>query len=206
MSVPKSRLPLLFLPFFLVTCSSTVTIDQIAAQALAQSAWEQPWHGTWELTWREAPLPGSIIFEGWRTEDGGQQRLEILEAEVPSLIGLVYINDGHTARYFNRLEPAVPTTSGEATLPFSPLTDAFDAVTKLLDEPSQSARQRPLALPQGSGLELTLTYPQTQTLTLWLDTTNNLIVKADLDAPATHLSLIARTLEPLTNPHPDLFK
>jgi hypothetical protein len=192
--------------FFLSACTPIQPIDPDTVQVMAQSAWEQAWHGTWELTWREAPLPGSIIFEGWRTEGGGQQRLEILEAQVPSLIGLAYINDGQTARYFNRLEPAIPTTSGDATLPFSPLTDVFDTVTKLLDGSPQSARQRPLTLPQGPGLELTLTYPQTQTLTLWLDTTNNLIIKADLDAPATHLSLIARTLELLVNPHPNLFK
>ena len=190
----------------LIACAPAQPLDPATAQAMAQSAWELGWHGNWELTWRDAPLPGAIIFEGWQTEGRAQRRFEILEAEVPGLIGLVYINDGRRARYFNRLEPAIPTTAGEPTLPFSPLTDAFDLATKYLAEQPLSARQRPLALPQGPGLELPLTYSQGQTLTLWLDTTANLIVKASLDSPDARLTLIARALEPLARPHPHLFK
>jgi len=202
----KRIYPLLAISTLLAACVSAAPTDPATAQITAQTAWDQGWHGIWELTWSESPISGSIVFEGWRTKSGQEQRFEILEASVPKLVGLVYINDGKTGQYFNRLEPADPATISGPTLSFSPLSDAFAQITRLLTEPPQSARQRALALPQGPGLQLTFIYPHEQILTLWLDTTNDLILKVSLESPSTHLNLIARTLEPLSAPHPDLFK
>lgn len=181
-------------------------MDPVEAQTTAQAAWEQAWHGAWELAWREAPLPGSIIFEAWQTEAGRQRRYEILEADVPGLVGLVYVNDGQEATIFNRLDPTEPATHGGATLPFSPLTAAFQQVAALLAETPRSATQETISLPQGPGLQITLIYPQERRLVLRLDMTANLILQARVEAPATRFVLVARSLEPLTEPHPRLFE
>lgn len=196
---------ILFLVVSAYACTTLTPLDPLTAQSTAQSAWKQSWHGTWELTWPASPITGPIIFEGWHDETLVQRRYEILEANTPSLIGLTYINDGTLAQHFNRLEPTVPPASGDSTLPFSPITDAFDKISALLAQPPQSATQKAIELPQGPGLELTVNYAQSQTLTLWLDTTHNLITKATLESPNTRITLVARTLVPLNDVHPDLF-
>ncbi|MFQ5576169.1 MAG: hypothetical protein ACE5G8_04185, partial [Anaerolineae bacterium] len=43
------------------------------------------------------------------------------------------------------------------------------------------------------------------TLTVWLDAPRNLIVRARLQSPAANLTLAARSLELLPEPHPRLF-
>ena len=191
---------------FLISCAATELINPAEAQVQAQAAWRQGWQGQWSIDWEESPIAGSLVFEGWQTADSRQQRFEILEAGQPHLVGLVYLNNGSSAAYFNRLEPAVPTTTGPPSLPFSPITDALDQISRHLSDPPQSARQQPITLPSGAALEWTFTYPQNQQLTLWLDTTSNLIVRAYLEAPNTHLTLTARRLDRLTHPHPNLFQ
>jgi hypothetical protein len=79
-------------------------------------------------------------------------------------------------------------------------------ISTQLAEPPQSAQQQPIDLPGGPALEIRLDYGGEQLLTIWLDTQNNLILKADLNSPTDQLTLIARSLEPLADPHPDLFK
>jgi hypothetical protein len=190
----------------LAACTPTQTLDPAEVQTRLQSAWTQGWHGQWELVWPEAPYVGSVIFEGWQTDNGGQRRYEILEAELPAFVGLTYLNDGQSARYFNRLDPTVALTSGEADMPFQPITTALDRITRQLAEIPETVRQQPIDLPGGPGLELTLSYTAEQSLTLWLDPQTNLILKADLKTSTDHITLIARSLAPLVEPHPQLFE
>ena len=197
---------ILLLLALLSACNAPQTLAPDQAHGLAISAWQRGWHGVWALNWQESPIVGPIIFEAWQTEAGQQRRYEILESDVPALVGLTYINDGEMAIHFNRLEPTAPAATGGPNLPFSPLSDAFDKITALLAKTPQSAQRQAIDLPQGPGLQLTLTYPEKQVLTLWLDITNNLIIQANLEAPETHFTLSARSLEGLSNPHPKLFE
>jgi len=197
-----------FLPLFLTllnACTPTQELSPVEAQTLAQAAWQQPWQGSWELSWPESPVAGPIIFAAWQNEAGQQRRYEILEAGVPSLVGLVYINDGQTATIFNRFAADRPRFVGDVALPFSPLSHAFDQVSMTLTRPPLSAQQTVIALPNRAGRQLTLTYSATEALTLWLDPTTNLIWQAAFESPDIRFTLIARTLEPLPQPHPQLF-
>jgi len=197
------RLHFLFALLLLAACTAVQPVDPASAQLQARSAWQRPWRGVWELSWPQAPLSGSIVFEGWQTESGFQRRYEILEASVPSLVGLAYINDGVSATYYNRLDAADPVTDAAQTLPFSPISDALTAVDILLAQAPQSAKRQAAG---DSIIELTLSYIEGQSLTLWLDTQTNLIIRVELQSANTELTMAARSLEPLLTPHPKLFE
>ncbi|MEM7032999.1 MAG: hypothetical protein AAF629_25840 [Chloroflexota bacterium] len=189
-----------------IACATPQTLESQAAQGMAQSALAQPWHGTWELDWQEAPIVAPIIFIGWQTEQGVQRRFEILEAPIPSMVGLTYINDSQTSHLFNRLEPEQPLITDDLTMGFSPITDAFTQVAIWLAKPPQSVTQRTVATPHGDGLELTFHYPQDMVLTLQMVQSLNLINQINITGPSINLTLIARSIERLDKPHPELFK
>jgi len=195
----------LFLVFFLLTAcaSAQSSVDPLFAQQEAQTAWQQPWRGVWELNWTQSPLPGPLVFAAWRTESGAQQRCEILEAPVASLVGMTYVNNGLAAKTFNKLEPDVPVVSATQTLSFSPISDALTIVNALLAQTPQSAEEEPA----GDAItRFTLRYPQGDRLSLWLNTQNNLIIRIELRSAKADFTLAARSLEPLPAPSPKLFE
>lgn len=183
-------------------CAATEPADPAMAQSTAQQAWQQAQHGIWELNWEQMPLSGPVIFEAWIAEERTQRRFEILEAPAPDLVGLVYVSDGERAQITNRLEPIAPVI-GPASLPFSPVSDAFEAVTLFPVNPVQSAQQQRRG--SESVVEFIFTDVAGQTMSIRLDTRTNLIIKVELTGPDVNLTLNSRSLEPLSDPHPDLF-
>lgn len=204
-SVVRWSVSLLLVWLLLAACRPETPVDPVAAQLTAQTAWHRAWRGTWSLTWPAAPLPEALVFAAWQTESGLQRRYEILEAGTPGLVGQVYVNDGRQAAHYNRFLPDRPATLGSAALPFSPISSAFETISSYLATPPEAAHQERIDLPQGPGRKLTLFYPQEQVLTLWLAEDDNLIVRVELVGSDTELTLVARTLTPLTDPHPRLF-
>jgi hypothetical protein len=189
----------------LAACNASQPVDPASAQRQAQSAWQQAWHGAWELTWPQSPLSGPLTFEAWFTEGGQQTRFEILEAPVPSLIGLVYVNNGASAGYYNRLQPGAVVSSTTQTLPFSPLSQAFQIIDHLLTQPPQSAQLQQAGPSNSPITKITLTYAGEKILNLWLNPQTNLVIRVHLKTPDTELALTARSVEPLGAPHPKLF-
>lgn len=179
----------------LMACAGP-SVSPAEAQRQAAQAWAQAQHGTFTLTWPQAPLSGPVIFEAWFTANRQQRRFEILQAPTPALVGLVYLSDGVSAGYANRLSPGAPAT-GAATLPFSPLSDALAVVDRWLVQPAQSARQ--------SGHTLTLLYPAGEKLTLTLNPQTGLITFIALSNSNEDFTLTTPDAEPLGEPLPGLF-
>ncbi len=191
----------------LPACATAPSLDLERTQDKLLAAWHSDRHGVWDLKWSNAPIAESIIFEAWQV--GEKRRYEILEATAPDLVGLVYINDGYLAQHYNRLKEGPQTTLPAAQLPFSPISHAFDLVTEQLSRSPQSIEQ--VRVPQTNDpLEIyRLHYPSDQTLTLWLDSVQNQIIKLQLDQAHHTLTLTARsltTLTTLTELHPRLFQ
>jgi len=189
----------------LTACASPAAApNPNALQAELRAAWGQAQHGQWSLQWAQSPLPGPIIFEAWLTEAGGRQRFEILEADAPGWVGLVYINDGVTATWFNRLEDAPSGRGPAADLPFAPVSHAWGRVGSLLAGQPQSART---GRSRGDPVQkISLVYPGGETLTAWLNTQTGFVVRVEITGPAIGLTLAARLVEPLPAPPPDLFR
>ncbi len=183
----------LFLVFFLLTaCASAQPVDPLSTQLEAQTAWQQPWRGVWELNWVQSPLPGPLVFAAWQTKSGAQRRCEILEAPVASLVGMTYVNDGLSTTIFNKLEPDIPVVSATQTLPFSPISNSLTIVDALLAQTPQSAEEEPA---KGGITRFTLHYPQGESLALWLNAQNNLIIRLELHSAKANFTLAARLME-----------
>ncbi|OQY27969.1 MAG: hypothetical protein B6243_12505 [Anaerolineaceae bacterium 4572_5.2] len=116
---------------------------------------------------------------------------------------MTYVNNGLSAAYFNKLEPDISVVTATQTLPFSPISDALTTVDNLLSQSPQSAKKQTA----GDAItQFTLRYPKGERLSLWLNTQNNLIIRIELHSANADLTLAARSLEPLSTPHPKLFE
>lgn len=181
----------LFFPM-LAACGTMPPVSPAEAQARVQSAWQTDAHGVWELQWRQMPLGGSVVFEGWMTTGRTAQRLEILEAPSPSLVGLVYVNDGSAAVVFNRLEESVPAVYGDASLPFSPVTDALTLIDRTLAQTPQT-----VAVRDGPSVRYTFDRANGQSVKIWLDETAARVVRIEIHTADNDLTLAARSVSPL---------
>ncbi len=196
---------LLGLWWALTACASpAVAPNPNTLQAELSAAWRQAQRGQWSLQWAQSPLPGPLVFEAWLTAAARQQRFEILEADAPGWVGLVYINDGTTAIWFNRLEDTPPARGPAAGLPFAPVSHAWALVDGLLSGQPQSAQT---GRSRGDPVQkISLTYSGGQTLTAWLNTQTGFVVRLEVTGPDIGLTLAARSVEPLTAPMPGLFR
>lgn len=179
----------------LIACAGP-SVAPAEAQRQAAQAWAQAQHATFTLTWPQSPLSGPIVFEAWFTANRQQRRFEILQAPAPNLVGLVYISNGVSAGYANRLTP-IPPVTGADTLPFSPLSDVLAVVDHLLAQPAQSARQ--------SAHTVALIYPAGEKLTLTLNPQTGLITQIALSNSDQAFTLVAQSPEPLAQTPPNLF-
>lgn len=185
----------------LTACGASSPVTDAEGQSM-RMAWRRGTHGVWELQWNQMPLAAPVVFEAWLTENRAQQRLEILEAPAPSLVGLAYVNDGAVAVIYNRLEATVPPVSGNATLPFSPVTNALARVDRLLaDAPPAVTRQRDGAVaryefPTASG----------GAAAVWVDETCDCLLRVTIRSDAETFTLAARSVTPLGTPIPHLFE
>lgn len=181
----------------LSACQADVALDPNETQRTLQAAWTQAQQGTWDLHWENAPVPGNLIFEAWRYTD--QRRYEILAANAPDLVGLVYVDDGDSTGYLNRLRPDNPQRVQGHDLPFSPISDAFDVIDTTLATPPQAARQ------QGATHTYELTYENGSTLRLRLNEAG-LIWWLAFDNKAAEFTLTARQVVPLAQVPNGLFE
>ncbi len=197
-----SKIWVLCVLFFslLTACGTTIPVSPAEAQTRVQSAWRADARGEWELQWRQMPLNGSVVFEGWTTAGHAAQRLEILEAPSPSLVGLVYVNDGAAAVIFNRLEESVPRVYGDASLPFSPVTDALALIDRTLAQTPQT-----VAVRKGSPVRYTFGWANGQSAKIWLDESAARVVRVEIHTGRDDLTLAARSVLPLDNAPAGLF-
>ncbi len=185
----------------LTACGASSPVTDAEWQSMGM-AWRRGTHGVWELQWSRPPLAAPIVFEAWLTENRTQQRLEILEAPAPSLVGLAYVNDGSTAVIYNRLEAAVPPVTGDAALPFSPVTDALARVDRLLaDAPPTATLRR-----DGALARYEFQTAAGDSAAVWVDETCGCLLRVTIRSDAETFTLAARSVTPLGTPIPRLFE
>ncbi len=201
------RFSLIVLVAILTACTSYEHAPPDITQELVQNAWQQSWHGTWDLVWADSPVPGSIIFVAWHSEDKHQRRYEILESHVPSLVGMMYRSNGKTAHICHRFAPHgasdLGLTNSAESLSFSPITHAFEAVTQQLTYHPQTITQKII---DDNIIEYQFTYAKNSYLIAWLDMDKNLITSVNLHTPQASFNLVARSLEPLPESYKPIFE
>ncbi|MDX1520359.1 MAG: hypothetical protein R3264_01870 [Anaerolineae bacterium] len=186
----------------LVACQAGQSIDpQIAGQWVTDS-WQRDQHTVWEIEWPAMPVAGPVTVETWRA--GERYRYEILEAPSPMLGGETLIFDGERAWHYNRFDPEPPLETREPWL--SPISDAFALITTLLENPPAEARQAADTLRSGPSQRLTFDFETGQQLIFWRDEATGLPVRLHILGPELSLSLDSRSVEPLIDPPPGLFK
>ncbi len=185
----------------LTACGAAQPVLPTEAQARVQSAWRADMHGVWELQWRQMPLDGSVVFEGWMTMARAHQRLEILEAPSPALVGLVYVNDGSAAVIFNRLERYILPVHGDGSLPFSPITDVLTLIDRVLAQTPQTVSVQK----DGLLVRYTFGWADGQSAQIWLDEQSARIARVEIRTADDAVTLAARTVSPLKDEPPALF-
>lgn len=176
--------------------------DLLLAPLEIPQAWAQGWHGVWELQWSAMPVPGPVVFEGWVTENRARQRYEILEADVPSLVGLAYVNDGSAAIIFNRLEETVPPERGGGDMPFSPVTDALAKVDRTLAQLPAVAQIRRA----GTLSRVDFSPAPGEAASVWVDETCGCVIRVTVHTSDSDFVLAARSMTKLDVPQPHLFE
>lgn len=197
------KLTALLLILTLSACTAPASLSPAIGQAVLARAWQADQHSVWEIDWPAAPIGGPLTVETWRA--GSRYRYEILEATAPDLVGQILIFDGQTAWSYKRFDPPqVPHPTGEERL--SPVTDAFDAISRLMGTVAEMASQEVVLLPSGPAQKLTLTYPNDKSLTFWRDEATGLPVRVIFTLKGQAATLRARSFAPLPDPPDGLFK
>ena len=182
-------------------CAPAKTVEPETARQTATLAWQTDRQTVWELDWPNAPLGGSLTVETWQA--GRRYRYEILEAAAPALVGQSLAFDGQNGWLYNRLNP--PKTFAPTRPTLSPVTDAYGVINHLLDTPPQSATQETAAVNAAPAQKISLTYATGDSLAVWLDEKTGLPLKVTFSAGRQQATLLARSVEKLVNPPPELF-
>ncbi len=186
----------------LTACRTASPVSPAGAQTDMARIWRRGTHGVWELQWNRPPLAAPVVFEAWLTENRAQQRLEILEAPVPALVGLAYVNDGAAAVIYSRLEATVPPVTGDAALPFSPVTDALARVDRLLaDAPPAATLRR-----DGAVARYEFQTAAVGSAAVWVDETCGCLLRVTIRSDTETFTLAARSVTPLGTLPPRLFE
>lgn len=187
----------------LVACAVEQPLDPGAAQTVLVQAWQADRHAVWEIDWPAAPIGGLVTVESWQA--GGRYRLEILESSAPALVGQSQVFDGQTAWLDNRFDHEPPHAA--ATRIFSPVSDAFDIIERLLATPPSSAvQQESSLLSHGSVQKIELNYSNGDRLAFWLEPETGLPVQVFFSSAGNQAGLQARQLNSLPHPREGLFE
>lgn len=132
-------------------------------------------------------------METWRA--GSRYRYEILETTAPALAGQTFVFDGQQRWLYNRFEPNTSLTSGVTAL--SPVSDAFDTITDLLETPSQTASETVTHINGEPAQKIALIFPDGDSLAVWLHLETKLVLQAQFIVDGQHGLLTARQVEVL---------
>ncbi len=186
----------------ITACTSLQPLDAQLAQQLLLDSWQLDQHVTWELDWATAPLGGPLTVETWRA--GERYRFEILEAPAPALIGETLIFNGQKAWQYQRFAPPAAFRPSTATL--SPVSDAFDLITRLLNTAPQTANQESTQVNFNQAQKITAMYGDDDFFILWQDIKTGLPLRINFKVSGHYVKLNARKFELLLDPPQNLFE
>ena len=187
--------------FFLISCVAAQPLPPDQAQTVAADAWQTDQQGVWVLDWPVAPVGGPVTVETWQA--GNSFRYEILEAVTPALIGEILVFNGQVAWNYNRFDSDPPVVLDSPR--FSPVSDAFAVIDRLIVTLPRSATQEPTQTIHGPAQKISLSYANGDQLTVWRDDKTQLPVKVIFSVNGQQATLNARDFEPLVNPSERLF-
>ena len=190
----------------LMACTTVEPLKPVQAQTIIASAWQAGQHTVWELDWPAAPTGGPLTGETWRARSA--YRYEILESAAPALVGEVLVSDGQRVWRYNRLAGSERSSALnlDASAHLSPLTDAFTQIDRLLATTPLTATQKSVETIHGPAQKITLTYANSDSLSLWQDDQTGLPVRVMFIINGRQATLTAREVEPLANPPVGLFE
>lgn len=186
----------------LTACASTSPIAPETAQAITAEAWQANYHVVWEIDWAAMPVGGAVTVEAWQV--GEQYRYEILESTAPALVGETLIFDGQQGWHYQRFDPDSLTSATPPHL--APMSEAVNIIDTLLGQPARRAQMQQVRLGDELTRHITLIFDPETSLSVWIAEETNLPHRLRFrrnDAPVT---LMARSIEPLTMPPAGLFK
>ena len=179
--------------FVSVGCVRSQSIEPELVQTRLAQAWMTPQHTIWDIDWPAIPLSGPLTVETWRA--GSRYRYEILETTAPALAGQTFVFDGQQRWLYNRFEPNTSLTAGVTAL--SPVSDAFDTITDLLETPSQTASETVTHINGEPAQKIALIFPDGDSLAVWLHLETKLVLQAQFIVDGQHGLLTARQVEVL---------
>jgi hypothetical protein len=183
-------------------CSRETPLPAEPVRQQVQAAWLADRHTTWEIDWPNAPVGGPLTVESWQAEN--RYRYEILETAAPALLGEVLVFDGAQAWRYNWLTPDTPPQQTPPQL--SPVTDAFESVSALLNQPPVRANIQADTVLLKPARKVTLTFENGDTLVAWFDApTQSMLLQLIFNVGEQQGRLIARHSEPLVTPDKRLF-
>lgn len=191
----------------LPACAAAQPLDAAQARATVLAAWQANQHAVWELNWPNSPVAGPITVETWRAGNcarGNCARYEILEAEAPALVGQSLVVAGPQSWQFNRLEAAEPTL---ATYPeLAPVTPAITLINRLLANTPAAATLERARVNTVWADKISLQFKTGDRLVFFVETATGLPVQIEFAAGEQSGRIRARSVEPLPQPPPELFR
>ncbi len=203
-----ARAPLC-LVFLIVAAGCGYSSLPAGADLMARSrqAWQGDWHGVWQIEWSGAPVRGPLVAEVWHMADG-RLRIETLEVPVPTLSGLVLVQNGKANSLYsmrdNQVEPGPPGRPLRIPL----ISDALDTMDWLFDrlEGATLVVAGHERLESGPATHLKITLSNGDRAVLWINDETGLPARLQMNSATWGEAIFsARALNRLEGPHPGLF-
>lgn len=181
------------LVFVSTGCTRSQPIEPEPVQTRLAQAWLAPQHTIWDIDWPAMPLSGPLTVETWRA--GSRYRFEILETIAPDLAGQTFVFDGQQGWQYNRFELNTSLTTGVTT--FSPVSDAFDMITRLSETPPHIATETVTQINGEPAQKIALTWTNGDSLAVWVHLETKLVLQAQFIIDGQRGLLTARQVEAL---------
>lgn len=183
------------LVFVSTGCADAQSIEPEPAQTRLAQAWLAPQHTIWDIDWPAVPLSGPLTVETWRA--GSRYRYEILETAAPALAGQTLVFDGQQGWQYNRFEPNTSLTTGVIAL--SPISDAFDTITRLLETSPDTATETITQIKSEPAQKVTLTFTNGDSLAVWVHLETKLVLQIQFTVDGQRGRLAARQVVALSD-------